>query len=286
MTFVGKILVVLVTAFSLFFLAVSTVVFVTEKNWKEDRDKVKTELTKQQTKLADTTAALESATKDLEQAKADHQAQTKAVELRIAELQSRIDAGQKELTETRATAATAQETLKTALSEADARKKETELLRQQLSAVQQQSNEFKLVQTELQDQIRLLERDLESAKKSNADLRERAGAFSAELRRNGLSDDFQRIKGVNTIPPTVEGVVKRVDARNERVEISIGSDDGLVIGHELDVFRTAPQPDYLGKIRIEAVDPDQAVGVVIGKTVQGKKIQEGDNVASSIRPRG
>jgi predicted nucleic acid-binding Zn-ribbon protein len=286
MTFVGKILVVLVTAFSLFFLAVSTVVFVTEKNWKQDRDKVKTELTKQQTKLSDTTTALEVAKKDLEQAKADHQAQTKALDLRIAELQNRIDTGQKELTETRATAATAQETLKTALSEAEARKKETDLLRQQLSAVQQQSNEFKLVQTELQDKIRLLERDLETAKKNNADLRERAGAFSAELRRNGLSDDFQRIKGVNTIPPTVEGVVKRVDPRNERVEISIGSDDGLVIGHELDIFRTSPQPEYVGKIRIEAVDPDQAVGVVIGKTVQGKKIQEGDNVASSIRPRG
>ena len=43
------------------------------------------------------------------------------------------------------------------------------------------------------------------------------------------------------------------------MEISIGSDDGLAVGQELYVFRTQPRAEYLGKVKIVAVDPDQAV---------------------------
>jgi hypothetical protein len=81
------------------------------------------------------------------------------------------------------------------------------------------------------------------------------------------------------------GEVKRVDPSNRRVEITIGSDDGLVPGHELYLFRTTPRPEYLGKITIISVDPDQSVGRVNGTTFQGKKIQEGDIVSSTIKPR-
>ena len=40
MTFVGKILVVVIMVFALFFLAVSTVVFSTAKNWKDETAKL------------------------------------------------------------------------------------------------------------------------------------------------------------------------------------------------------------------------------------------------------
>jgi len=53
------------------------------------------------------------------------------------------------------------------------------------------------------------------------------------------------------------------------------------------VFRTKPTPEYLGKVRVTAVDPDKAVVRVIdGKTYHGKKIQEGDSVSTKVRPRG
>lgn len=57
------------------------------------------------------------------------------------------------------------------------------------------------------------------------------------------------------------------------------------MGHVLSIFRTAPTADYLGRLRIISVDPDQAVGEVI-ETNRGKKIEEGDNVATEIRSRG
>ena len=109
-------------------------------------------------------------------------------------------------------------------------------LRDQKSAVEKQANEFKLRQAELNDKIRELERILESATKNNADLRERVAKFSTLLRQNGLSDDISQVKGTET-PPPVQGEVKRVDPTNRRVEITIGSDDGLVPGHELYLYR-------------------------------------------------
>jgi len=100
----------------------------------------------------------------------------------------------------------------------------------------------------------------------------------------GLSDDITRIKGLES-PPAVHGEVARVD-RDNRVELTIGSDDGLVVGHELYLWRLKPKSEYLGKVRIISVDPDQAVGVVVGgTTVQGKKIKEGDIVLVHVPQR-
>ena len=67
--------------------------------------------------------------------------------------------------------------------------------------------------------------------------------------------------------------------------ITIGSDDGLRVGHELYLFREKPRPEYIGKITVISVEPDQAVGRVNGTTYQGKKIKEGDIVSSTIKPR-
>ena len=50
-------------------------------------------------------------------------------------------------------------------------------------------------------------------------------------------------------------------------------------------MRTMPRPEYIGKITIISVEPDQSVGRVIGTTYQGKKIKEGDIVSSTIKPR-
>src|SRR5262249_60847375 len=98
------------------------------------------------------------------------------------------------------------------------------------------------------------------------------------------ADEIGKTKG-REIPPPVMGEVKRVDWSNRRIEITVGSDDGLVPGHELFVYRVKPRPEYLGKMAIVAVDPDQAVGKVVGNTYQGKKIKEGDIVSSTIKPR-
>jgi soluble cytochrome b562 len=285
MTYVGKILVIVIMAFSLIFLGISTVVFTTAKNWRtatEEQKKKVGDLTK---KLNDAQAGVQAAEKELTAAKGGFDALAQQLNDKIKLLEDENKRSQDQITAARGQVGIAQTNAKTALDDADARRKETDLLRGQKSAVEKQANEFKLRHAELIDRIRELERVLDTATKNNADLRDRAAKFSTLLRQNGLSDDISRIKGSES-PLPVQGEVKRVDPSNQRVEITIGSDDGLVPGHELYLYRTSPRPEYLGKITIVSVDPDQSVGRVIGgRTFQGKKIKEGDIVSSTIKPR-
>lgn len=284
MTYVGKILVIAIMAFSLIFLGISTVVFTTAKNWKiatEEQKKKVGDLTK---KLSDAEAGVQAAQKDLDAAKANFTALQAQLENQIKLLEDENKRSQDQITTARGQVGISESTAKTALDESEARRHETMQLREQKSAVEKQANEFKLRQAELNDRIRELERILETATKNNSDLRERVAKFSTLLRQNGLSDDITQVKGTET-PPPVQGEVKQVDPTNRKVVITIGSDDGLFPGHELFMFREKPRPEYIGKITILTVDPDQAVGRVIGTTYQGKKIQEGDVVSSTIKPR-
>jgi hypothetical protein len=284
MTFVGKILVIVIMAFALLFLGISTVTFTTARNWRDatrDEQKKVEDLKK---KLAEAQAVSEAAKKGLEDAKGAFDQIAKGLQNRNSSLEDENKRNLDQITTVRGQLAAEIQTAKSTLDEVEAKRQETGLLRTQKSAVEKQANEFKLNQTELTDRIRELERQLETATKNNADLRERVAKYSVLLRSNGLSDDISQIKGLES-PPPVMGEVKRVDPTNRRVEITIGADDGLVIGHELYLYRVKPKPDYVGKVKIVEVDPDQAVATVVGNTYLGKKIMEGDIVSSTIRPR-
>jgi hypothetical protein len=284
MTTVGKILVLFIMAFSLILGAVSTVVFTTSKNWKTATEAEKKKVNELTTKLRDAEAKTAAAEKDLETEKGNYAAQAKQLEDKVAAVEQQNTLAQQQITTAAGQVATAQQNAKTALDEAEANRKETLQLREQKSAVEAQANEFKLHVAELNDKIREMERALESATKNNTDLRERVAKYSTALRANGLSDDIAQMKGIESPPPVV-GEVDRVDATNRRFESSIGSNDGLVVGHEVYIMRTSPRPEYLGKAKVIAVEPNHSVLQVIGNTYQGKKLQEGDIVSSTIKPR-
>jgi len=208
MTFVGKILVIVIMAFSLIFLGISTVVFTTARNWRtatEEQKKKVSDLTK---KLSDAQATVEAANKDLDSAKASYEALSKNLNNQIQAQEAQIAGAQSQITKVNSEVATAQMNAKTALEEAEARRNLSIQLNNQKTAVEKQANEFKLKHAELNDRIRELERILETATKHNTDLRERVARFSALLRQNGLSDDISQIKGIESPPPVV-GEVRR-----------------------------------------------------------------------------
>jgi chromosome segregation ATPase len=284
MTQVGKILVLVIMAFSLVFLGISTMVFVTSKNWKDATAKKDGEVKKVRSELQTAQAAVDAAKKTLEENQARAQQETKGLETRIRTLEEQNKRDLTEITKVREELAVQLATAKISVEDAEARRNETTLLRQQKSAVEKQANEYQLRQADLNDKIRELERMLDTATKNNSDLRERVAKYTTLLQSKGLSTDITQIKGMEN-PPPVTGEVKKVDPTNKRLEITIGSDDGLVVGHELYLYRTKPRAEYLGRGQIIAVDPDQSVVRVLGNTVQGKKIKEGDIVSSTIIPR-
>jgi hypothetical protein len=284
MTFVGKILVIVIMAFSLLFLALSSVVFTTTRNWKVETAKQKEAVDKFKKKVQDAQAVADASKKGLDDAKAAFDLQSKKYDNTLAGLQAESKRDKGELEEVRKQLVAAVQTAKSTLEEVEDKRQQTDQLRTSLSAVEKQANEFRLHQADLNDQIRDLQRSLDTATRNNSDLRERVAKISTLLRSKGYSDDISQIKGLESPPPVV-GEVKKIDPTNRRVELTIGSDDGLVVGHELYIYRTTPRPEYIGKVSIVTVDPDQAVATVVGHTYQGKKIKEGDVVSSTIRPQ-
>jgi myosin heavy subunit len=284
MTFVGKILVITIMAFALVFLALSTVVFSTSKNWMVATKAERAKVDDFKKKLGDAKAASEASKKSFEDLKALCDQEKKALDNSLA---SQVDENKRNLAQiqtARGQLAVAQQTAKSALEEADAKRNETMQLRTALTAVEKQANELKLEQAEKNDKIRDLTRQLETATKNNSTLRDTVAKYVEHLTKNGLSTDIAQLKGLAS-PPPVTGEIKRIDPTNRYMEMTIGADDGLVVGHELYLYRTKPIPEYLGKVKIISVDPDQAVAKVVGKTYMGKKIKEGDSVSSTINPR-
>jgi hypothetical protein len=283
MTFVGKILVILIMAMSLVFLGVSTVVFTTATNWKEETAKQKKVADDLKTQLTTAKATQADAEAKLTQAQQEHAAATQNLEKQIAALRDDNVKAQAGITAAQTALTDAETNARLALEETQAKTADVKTLRDQVSAVTDQANKFKIHQTELNNEILTLKRQLEAAERNAKQLRETSWKFAKLLRDKGFSTDISRVDAIEP-PPDVEGIVLKVDEKNRRVEISIGSDDGLSVGQELYLYRTDP-PEFLGKVKITVVDPDQAVATVIGNTVNGKKIKEGDNVASTIRKK-
>jgi hypothetical protein len=109
------------------------------------------------------------------------------------------------------------------------------------------------------------------------------------LRDAGLDLNTRTAATSKAPPPLVVGLVletKKTDRTgNELVEISVGSDDGLLEGHSLYVYRTGliggDRARYLGKIQLLHVTPDRAVGSIVERAKNGV-IEKGDNVSTQL----
>jgi hypothetical protein len=87
----------------------------------------------------------------------------------------------------------------------------------------------------------------------------------------------------NPPPANVKGKVIRIDPNDKSlVQISLGSDAGLVTGHTLEVYRLKPDPRYVGMVRIVEVSPKQAVARLVPAPARQVSIEVDDEVASRI----
>lgn len=282
MTFVGKILVILIMAFSLVFLGVSTVVFTTATNWKDKSAKQDADLKKLQGQVNDYKAKVAAADGQLTAAKEEQKKQLAERDVRIADLKKQADDASDEMTKARSQLEAANQRAGVALAEATARKGEIDVLIDTQSKAQAQANQFSAQNIELTDQIRVLQREKATAEQNAKDLRQVNAKVLSYMQAKGISIEAVNRQDTTRTPPPVEGKVVELNPTGRSMEISIGSDDGLAAGQELYVYRIQPRAEFIGKVRIVSVYPDKAVADLIGNTVNGKKVQEGDNVTSTF----
>jgi hypothetical protein len=285
MTQLGKLLVVAITILAMVFLGLTTVVMMTAENWKDKALAETKKLGETRSELTKAENVVAELNKELTLLKQNHTGEIAQKDQMITDLESRFKDKEAEYQRVNTALSVAQENATLSSTESTTRVDETESLRGSLKSAQDQANTLKLAEKDLNQQIVSLSKQLEAARNTNERLRDEVATLGSTLSTAGLSADVRNVKALAN-PPAVEGLVSRVDATSNRVELSIGSDDGLVPGHEMFVFRRAPNAQYVGKIRIIAADPERAVATVVGKTYLGTKVTEGDVVSTSIKPRG
>lgn len=285
MTFVGKILVIVILAFALFFLALSTVVFTASTNWSEAHGKVKAERDTLQQNLTTAKTDLAAQEQSLQKEIQDRDARINTLEAQATNLTNQIQTLQNSVTSLSTQVEEAQRTSQTQVQIAQSTTSEAQQLRGQFQAAQKVANDYAARQTELDEQIFLLGRQLDTASQNNEDLRNALADYQNYLESRGLPSDPDQVRLAaqgTIVSPDIEGRVLRV--ANDYLEISLGSDDGVVSGQEYYVFRTGDSPQYIGKIKITLAEADKAVGRLIFSYL-GRKVTEGDSVAGKIQPR-
>jgi len=156
------------------------------------------------------------------------------------------------------------------------------LQREKSSLLYNSRNEVFANLKQTEDKLFAMELQRQQFEEKHAQLLKDLATFRSFLASKKLPTDPKQMTAT-AIPPTdVEGVVlehrKADKGRNEFVEISLGSDDDLRIGHVLTVYS---QDKYLGQIRLLEVTPDRSVGLVV-KKAKNTTIKRGDNVSTKL----
>lgn len=281
MTLLGKIFTGLIAVMSVLFLALAISVYATHVNWRDQalalqekvslQEKANTQLQERENDLK-AAIALEQSARRMVLAALESKLKLRSDEL------ARV---QEELAKMTATEGQTAGALKTAQQELTNITNEVKGLRDTVRESQKDvDSQFEMVVklTDEVNQMRRVKADLEDRQRPLQD--ELAAARSA-LGKLGVRvwDDEKGLfhTDVDRIPPKVLGVVVNVSDK-DLVEISIGDDDGILVDHQLDVYR---DDVYLGKVVVVKTSPDRAVAKIIPEYKKGT-IKKGDNVTTKL----
>lgn len=285
MTLLGKIFTVLIFIQSLVFMSFAVAVYATHRNWKDEvmraaEDTQTGEQVGLKWQLEDQEERYERLNEEkmkkddqLAMEKAARRQALAALESRARQLNEKLAALERrnaELVQSEREAVVAMESTSRNLT---AIKDEVSDLRGQINTVSlDRDSQFSRV-VALTDQVH-------SARTVRARIEERRDQLAKEVAkrkevmdRHGISPE----EPAENKPPSVDGVVTAV-SKSGLVEISIGGDDGIREGHQLEVFSGN---SYLGRIKIRKIAPDRAVGEIIPEYRKGD-IKKGDRVATRL----
>jgi multidrug efflux pump subunit AcrA (membrane-fusion protein) len=271
MTLVGKIFTVLILIMSIVFMSFSVMVFATHRNWKVQAGKLSTQLTAANAAVNDAKTQLDNLKTDHAREQAARKAALAALQVRSSRAEDSLAAATKQLSDLSAAHSKATATAEEAQRRLAALEDENKRVRDDLRGAQQRTDQMFLTVVDLTDKLNQAESLRQNLEEVNRQATQQMSKMKMVLDRNGLTADSL----VSHIPPKVDGEVTDVSDRG-LVEISIGADDGLKIGHSLDVYSGT---QYLGRIVIKQTKPDQAVGQVV-KELQRGQIKRGARVTT------
>ena len=268
----GKIFVFAVMVMSVVFMSFAIAIFSSHTNWQKESERLQTELEQvtaeraakesELTTLIDQNAASkkdqEQVVKKLETALQQKDAELASLKKKREVELSNLDKDIAELSE--------------AKDERDAADELVGKLREEINGLQSKLKKSVNDGASLAAELHQSESELAMATERKKQLEQQVANARVVLQQNGLS-----LTRPETVIPVVGGVITAV--ANDLAEVSIGSDDGLQAGHELEVFRA---DEYLGRLRVVSVKPDRAVVRVLKDFARGI-VQQGDRVATRLK---
>ena len=282
MTTVGKILVVLHLVLSIMFMALASAVFTAQNNWRAAEKKAATALAASNTKIRDLQSEFEKDRSDLNDKitlLTDNgqklQGQNTALTAQVATLDSDNKQLRKDVDQQRDQAVLASE-------EAIERKKDADLQREKNGEMFLNREELVKKLNDTEDKRFALDLQLTQVSNKYDQLLNEFKVMKGFLASKDLTTDTKQMVVQTAPPPPVQGLVTEVrkaeKSSRELVEISIGSDDGLVIGHKLTLFRG---DKYVAEIRLTLVQADKAVGYVYTRA-KNAVVNVGDSATTKL----
>ena len=286
MTLLGKIFTVLIFIMSVAFMTFSLAVFATHKNWKmlvtnpTKNERYDIGLVEKLQAQLQTNKSLQGELEKLKVQLAQEQAARRhalgSLETKLAEASQRLTEKEAELRTLQSTEGEATAALKTAQITVDGLRGEVAQLRADIRTAQGDRDlQFRKV-VELTDQ-------LHAAQGLERNMKERQVQLIGEITKykevvDKLPDELK--EKVRASAPSLYGTVIAVG--KNLIEVSLGSDDGLKVGHRLEVFRDNA---YLGNAVVVTTEPNKSVAQVDEKTQKGK-VEVRDRVATRLGRAG
>ncbi len=274
MNLVGKILVLLIFIMSLVFMSFTVLVYSTHRNWKEEAQSTQKKLTAAQSQARELEQKRQEALDQLAHEKA---ARTKAIsvlEVRKLEMEEQLAKKEDELRTLQIDSRASRKTLDTAQSEMRRLKDEVEQLRVEIKKTRNDRNQQVANVRMLTDRLNQGEGTLKRLRERNEQLVTELSRASLVVEGNGLSLDDP----IDKIAPKLDGVITAV-RKNNLIEVSLGSDEGIRRGHEFDVYTS--QGGYLGRATVVETSYDRSVAKIMSEFQQGV-MRKGDRVATRL----
>lgn len=283
MNLVGKIFVFLIFSMSVVFMSFAVMIYATHTNWKDEV--LRTERGSRGEKIGwkkrleaekHKNIQLQSQKRDLESKIATEQA---AKRQEIAKLESQYSDLNQHYDNLKTQYSENVKELSVKIKEVQSQQNILENLREENESMR---NDIKTAREEIDKKFKKMLKLVEQNNQAEGEtkrLAERKKQLIKELEsaeRVLSANNLTKHTPVENTPPSIDGVITRVKRLKDNiyVEVTVGSDDGIQKGHEMEVYRGGK---YLGKIEIVRTTPDKSVGKVDPSRQQGQ-IRERDRV--------
>lgn len=273
MNLAGKFLTFLILIMSLVFLVLAVVTGASHQAWKSVAIQNKSIADTKTKLLEELKAQTTIGERLLQNEKVSRQQQLAQLYSELEKERMNRDAKEKELTEQLQLAQARLAAINRAEERLTQQDAEVAQLREQNKLLIDEIAARRLEVTTLTNQAFELRGSLEELKSRSAGISEQLAKSIKVLKANGLTENSL----TDGIAPRIESVVMKADG--ELIVISAGTDDGLRIGHEVDIYRG---DRFLGKAVISNPEYNMSAARVLAEYRQAV-IREGDIVTTKLR---